>query len=112
MISLIINNSEIMEIDIADTPFQRIKGLMFKKSINKALLIKPCNSIHTFFMKVAIDILYIDKNGKIIKIAKNMKPWRVGPLVFGCYSVVELPKNSIDKHNIKLNDIVCFRNTV
>jgi len=106
---IIINNKEIIDVEIADTSFTRIKGLMFKKEIDKGLLIKPCNSIHTFFMKKSIDILYLDKNGEIIKITHAMKPWRVGSLVLKAKSVIELPENTIKTMNIKLNDRVYFK---
>lgn len=107
---LIINNKEIIDIEVADTSFARMKGLMFQKEIKNGLLIKPCNSVHTFFMKKSIDILYLNKQGKIIKMTPAMKPWRVGPIVFGAKSVIELPENTIQRMGIQLNDIVYFTN--
>ena len=101
---LVINNKEIIDIKIADTSFLRIKGLMFRKEINEGLLIKPCNSIHTFFMRKNIDVLYLDKRGEIIKIVHAMKPWKVGPLVLKAKAVIELPENTIKEMNIKLHD--------
>lgn len=106
---VVINNKEIIDADVADNSFLRIKGLMFKKEINKGLLIKPCNSIHTFFMRKNIDVLYLDKHGKIIKLTPAMKPWKIGPLVFKAKAVLELPEKTIEKMNIQLYDIVYLK---
>lgn len=106
---LVINNKEIIDIEVADTTFSRIKGLMFKKEITKGLWITPCNSIHTFFMTKNIDVLYLDKEGKIIKIVTNMKPWRIGPIIWKAKSVVELPENTVKNMCIQLNNMVYFK---
>lgn len=106
---VVINNKEIIDADVADNSFLRIKGLMFKKEIKKGLLIKPCNSIHTFFMRKNIDVLYLDKHGEIIKLIPVMKPWKIGPLVFKARAVLELPENTIEKMNIQLHDIVYLK---
>ena len=44
------------------TFFSRLKGFMFERNINKALLFNKCNSIHTFFMKEAIDVIFCDED--------------------------------------------------
>jgi hypothetical protein len=109
IMKLVINDREIIDMKIADTPFLRIKGLMFKKEINEGLLIKPCNSIHTFFMRKNIDVLYLDKHGKIIKIVHAMKPWKIGPLILKAKAVIELPENTIKKMNIQLHDKIYLK---
>lgn len=77
---------------------QRMLGLMFSKSIpnGDALWIRPCNSIHTFFMNYPIDVLFIDKNLRVIKIYENLKPWRITPIHFRCASVLELSGGVLD----------------
>jgi len=109
MMKLVINNKEIIDIKVADTSFTRIKGLMFKKEINKGLLIKPCSSIHTFFMRKNIDVLFLDKQGVIIKMIHSMKPWKISPFVLKAKAVIELPENTIEKMNIKLYDKIYFK---
>lgn len=99
----VINN---IKIDIANNSFTRMKGLMFKKEIINGLLITPCNSIHTFFMKADIDVIYLNKKGEVVRIDKCMIPWKIGKIIFKAFAVLELPSGSIDKYNIKLNDII------
>lgn len=76
-IDLIIDSKKYKDVYIAETFFERLKGLMFvskEKSFN--LLIKNCNSIHTCFMKFNIDVYCLDKNYKIIKFYKELNPFR------------------------------------
>lgn len=80
----------------------RLFGLMFKKNINEYLLFEKCNSIHTFFMFDNIDVLFLDKNNKILKQVYNLKPWKICSCK-NAYKVIELPKNTI-KSVIKIVD--------
>ena len=74
-ITLSYKTVELENVLIADTFFARFKGYMFqKKPRYKAILIKPCNSIHTFFMKFDLDVLFIDENMKVIKKLEALKP--------------------------------------
>ena len=80
----------------------RLIGLMFtKKKINNCLLFPKCNSIHTFFMFQNINVIMTDKNYKITKIYKNLKPWKIIMPKKNTYYTFELTKN-IDK--LKIND--------
>ena len=59
------------------------------------LWIEPCNSIHMFFMRFAIDVLFLDREGKVKRVLLTLKPWRVSPIVFGSRTVVELPAGTL-----------------
>ncbi len=78
-------------IKLADSFFSRLIGLMFKEPLSEfdSLLIKKCNSIHTFFMKYPIDVIFMNKNFKVIRIYRNIKPWRMTRIVFGATQVIE-----------------------
>lgn len=79
MIKNLVYESEIIaKIFIADTPLKRLIGFMLhKKPHHEAILITPCNSIHTFFMKFPIDVLFISENMEIIKKLDNLSPGNV-----------------------------------
>jgi len=74
-----LENGDIMQlqIEMADTFLARFRGLMLRKRLpaGHGLLIAPCNSIHMCFMRFAIDAIFIDKNYKVLKVARNVKPW-------------------------------------
>lgn len=63
---------------IADTFKERLFGYMFrKKPHHKAIMIKPCNSIHTFFMKFNIDVLFVNEAMVVVKKIENLEKNRV-----------------------------------
>jgi hypothetical protein len=72
--------------------FDRLKGLMFNDDLqdNEGLLIDHCNSIHTFFMKYPIDVVYLSAEDEVLKVSHNMKPWRIGLPVFNARKTLEL----------------------
>lgn len=84
-----------VKIKIAKSFKERLFGLMFKKNINNGLLFKNCRSIHTFFMLEEIDVIATDKNDKIIKTYKNIKPCRLLIAPKKTKNIYELPKNTI-----------------
>lgn len=73
-----------------ETFFRRFMGLMFKKNIRYGLLFKNCNSIHTFFMKENIDVIFLDKKNNIIKRHYSVKPWNI-LICKKASSVLEIP---------------------
>ena len=85
----------------------RSKGLLNRKSLEKgeALLIKPCNSIHMFFMRFPIDVVFLDKKAKVVKVVKALKPWKLANCFMG-YMALELPTKTIDEMDIKLSDFM------
>ncbi len=91
---------------IADTPIKRMKGLIGFKSLktSEAMLIKPCNSIHTFFMRFPIDLLFIDKDNIIIKAMSDIKPYRFSPLYLFSRAVIELSSGTIRNTGTKEGD--------
>ena len=77
---------------LADTFWQRLKGLLGTRilPLGHGLIIKPCNSVHTFGMDYPIDVLFVDGDHCIIKIVDNMLPGKVSMATRSKY-VVELP---------------------
>ena len=85
-----------MEIRYCKSFKSRLMGFMFKKNFDYALCFPKCNSIHTFFMREAIDIYMTDKDYNIIYIKKNLKPWRIILPKKGVYYTFEFPINKVD----------------
>ncbi|HEV3233059.1 MAG TPA: DUF192 domain-containing protein [Candidatus Dormibacteraeota bacterium] len=90
-------------LEIAANPWTRFVGLMGRPTIDvdSALLLEPCNQIHMFFMRFAIDVLFLDRSGRVKRVMLNLKPWRISPLVFGARSVVELPAGTLSDHSLE-----------
>jgi len=82
--------------EIADSSAKRRTGLLKHTSLEPGdgLWIIPCEAIHSFGMKFAIDVLYLDREHKVKKVRPEMVPGRIS----GCltaYSVLELPAGTI-----------------
>lgn len=76
---------------------ERLKGLMFDDDMKEfdGLLITSCNSIHTMFMRFAIDVVFLDKNFRVIKIIKKLQPWRVTWFYFSASQVLEMKEGTL-----------------
>ena len=73
----------------------------------EAILLKPCNSIHTFFMRFPIDVLFINENMEVIRKIEGLKPWKVIPPRKGCEMVIEAAAGRFK--NIEVGSKVEFR---
>ncbi len=71
----------------------RFKGLMGVTGLpmGQGLHLEPCTSVHTFFMKIAIDVLFLDAQRRVIDVSHALQPWRLSRVYFGARSVLELP---------------------
>lgn len=94
-----LNNKVIAEdVLLAKTLYTRLVGLMFRSSPpenSKGLLIDPCNSIHTCFMRYALDIVFMDSKNKVIKVIRNIRPWRMTWIYFRASRTLELPAGNL-----------------
>lgn len=100
------------KIKIASSFFDRLIGLMFKKKMSgyDALLIKRCNSIHTFFMLFPIDVIFLNNHYEVVRIIRSMVPWRMTRLYFRASQVLELDAGTIDP-NLQVGDrleVICI----
>ena len=57
----------------------------------EGLWIVPCPMIHTFFMRFAIDVVFLDRGLRVVRVLEGFKPWRMSPWVWRAHSVLELP---------------------
>ncbi|MDP4162004.1 MAG: DUF192 domain-containing protein [Bacillota bacterium] len=89
---------------MADTFVKRLTGLMFTKSLpnGHGLLIKPCQSIHTFFMNYSIDVLYLSEELEVVGMDETVRPATVGKYQRRAYSVLELPAGTIQVTGTKV----------
>ena len=68
----------------------RRQGLLGRTGLDdEALVIAPCNAVHTFFMKFPIDVVFTDREGCILRIAPSVPPWRIAGSLRG-FATIEL----------------------
>lgn len=99
---------DLMKISRADNILSKGIGLIGWKDFGgkNGLLLTNTNSIHTFFVRFPLDLVFLDKNMKVIKLVKNLKPFRISPIVWKAQHVLEMPSGSIEKYSINLKDSI------
>lgn len=90
---LIVNNKE-FNLVIAKSFFKKLLGLMFKKEISENLVFIHCSSIHTFFMRKNIDVIFFDKDKKLLKVHKDVHKNKI-LICKKAYYTVEILSNKI-----------------
>lgn len=97
-------------VEVADSFFPRMKGLLGRTALadGEGLVITHCQSIHMFFMRFAIDAIFIDRENYVIGLVENIKPFQLSPLFFRARSVIEVPVGTIDQTATAVGDKVKF----
>ena len=70
------------------------------------LVLKPCNSIHMFFMQFSIDVAFCNDDHKIVAILEEIKPWRISSVYWDATYAVELPAGSLKKAETEVGDVL------
>lgn len=93
-----------LTVELADSALKRFLGLMGRRRLEsgRGLFLAPCNSIHMCFMRFAIDAVYVDKDYRIKKIVRNLRPWIGLSMCWGAFGVLELPSGDADKFNLNV----------
>lgn len=84
--------------ELAHTFWARFRGLMGRPSLGagEGLILKGERSIHTFFMRFPIDVVYVDRTWRVVRLGLSMRPYRIGPIVLQAAYVLELPAGVIE----------------
>ena len=101
------------QIQVAESFVDKLIGLMGRRHMQfgTGMLLRPCSSIHTCFMRMPIDVLYMNRERRVVAIDKVLKPWRVGTIKFGTTMVVELPPGTAAAQGIEVGDQLQFEDT-
>ena len=97
------------QVEDAKTFGTRLKGLMFRASLapKQALLLDPCPQIHTCFMRFNIDVVFLDKENRVVAILENLKPWRMSKFYTQARRTLELPGGCLQNH-VQAGDELIF----
>lgn len=98
------------DVVLADTLITRMKGLLGKKDFKngQALILKPCDSVHMFFMRFAIDVIFIDRQNRVDLAIQCLKPWRLSPICWKAKLAVELPAGIIKNSRTEKGDEIAI----
>jgi uncharacterized protein len=105
-------NSEVVA-DHLLTAFEsagRNKGLLGRDGLDagSAMILAPCSAVHTFFMRFSIDVAFVARDGRVIKVRRAVAPWRIA-VAFGAFAVIELAAGSLERANTIRGDVLSLR---
>jgi len=94
-------------LEVAERTFERMRGLLGRPGLapGSGLLIADCGHVHSFFMKFAIDLIWIDDQWRVVKLARRVPPWRFSG-AWRASRVVELPAGALDGMGLAVGDRV------
>jgi len=100
------------EIELASDSRTRNRGLLGRSGIadESVMIIAPCNAIHTFFMRFTIDVVFVDRQGRVLKLCRFVHPWRVRTAI-RAFAALELNGGSIDRLEIAASDRLAIANS-
>jgi uncharacterized protein len=100
----------IARLTCADTFLKRLKGLLGRHGLkpDEALLIKPCNSVHMLGMRFSIDAIFVGRDGAIVRIVENLRPWRYAAC-FYADSVIEMKCGAARALGISKGDVLVWK---
>ncbi len=92
-------------LEVADSGPKRNKGLLGRDRLapGEGLWIVPCESVHTFFMRFPIDLVYLDRKNRVKKVSSTVGAWRLSACLTA-HSVLELPAGTIRKTQTQPGD--------
>ena len=98
------------QLEIADNGYTRRKGLLGRDSLapGAGLWIYPCESVHTFAMRFAIDLVYLDRDYVVKKLRSHVPPARLSACLFA-RSVIELPAGTIEATGTQIGDHIAIQ---
>ena len=96
-----------LEVDVAATRSTRRRGLLGRDSLGatEGLLLSPCKAVHTVGMRFPIDVIFIDRDGRAVRIVSALAPWRIA-MSARAKAVIELAAGTATASDIRIGDLL------
>ena len=92
---------------VADRPLARMKGLLGRSQLGagEGILLRPTSSIHTWFMRFPIDAVFLDRDLRVVRIARHLAPWNLAA-GRGSRAVLELAAGESERRGLREGDVL------
>lgn len=82
--------------EVADTFWTRFLGLQGRRSLaaGTGLVLAPTSGIHMLFMRFAIDAVFVAGDGRVVRVARGLRPWISAAVATGALYCIELPSGA------------------
>ena len=90
---------------VAARPLRRMRGLLGRSELpsDQGILLRPASSVHTFFMRFPIDVVFLDRERVVVGIAHELKPWRA-TAERGAHAALELASGECTRRGVAVGD--------
>ena len=96
-----------LEVDVAANRATMRRGLLGRESLSatEGLLLTPCKAVHTVGMRFPIDVIFIDRDGRVVRIVPSLAPWRIA-MSARANAVIELAAGHAAVSDIRIGDML------
>ena len=90
---------------VADSAFARMRGLLGRRGLRQGegLLLRPASSIHTAYMRFSIDAVFLDRDGVVVKVVTNLRPWQAAA-ARRARAVLELAAGECKRYDLRAGE--------
>lgn len=90
--------------------WHRTRGLLGTEPLaaGEGLVLEPCNSVHMVGMRYALDVVFADREGQVVGLSENLRPWRATRMYRGARFAVELPVGTVAASGTCTGDVLAF----
>ena len=95
-------------VEHARSLWARLRGLLGREGLEEgvALVIDPCNSVHTLFMRFSIDVAFLDGRGAVVRLVRGLRPWRATRIYPSARRAVELAEGALALAGVREGDVL------
>jgi uncharacterized membrane protein (UPF0127 family) len=92
---------------VADRPLPRMKGLLGRSELppGEGILLRPASSIHMLFMRFPIDALFLDRDLRVVRVVRELRPWRFAA-ARRAHAVLEIAAGEAARRGIEEGDVL------
>ncbi|RPF22933.1 DUF192 domain-containing protein [Myceligenerans xiligouense] len=105
--TLMVDGNPVAEAEVADTALTRARGLLFRRTLPEALILRPCSSVHGAWMRVRLDVALLSREGEVLH-AQVLRPWGVSAMRRGAKEVLEAPAGSFERWGLGVGSRVAL----
>lgn len=93
-------------VEVAETFVDRLAGLLARPPLKpgQGLLIRPCNGVHTWFMRYPIDVIFLDSDWTVVEMVRELMPFRFSRIVRRAAMALELQAGTIERTYTRVGD--------
>ena len=96
-------------VEVATALAERVRGLLGRDGIEGALLLPSCRSVHTLGMRFAIDVAFLDREGRVVAVVAPMARWRIGRMRLRARQVLEAEAGAFERWKLVVGDVLEIR---